>query len=83
MSTRTATLNSHTAAAKSVARRRENWSNGRTYISAAVIVIWCLLPFYWMIVTAFRDVGYTFDSTPFFSHVTWDNFATADRKSVV
>ncbi|ALO65740.1 sugar ABC transporter permease [Arthrobacter alpinus] len=77
MSTRTATLNSHTAAAKSVARRRENWSNGRTYISAAVIVIWCLLPFYWMIVTAFRDVGYTFDSTPFFSHVTWDNFATA------
>ena len=77
MSTRTATLNSHTAAAKSVARRRENWSNGRTYISAAVIVIWCLLPFYWMIVTAFRDVGYTFDSTPFFTHVTWDNFKTA------
>ncbi|WP_411803481.1 carbohydrate ABC transporter permease [Arthrobacter sp. LAPM80] len=60
-----------------MARRRENWSSGRTYISAAVIVIWCLLPFYWMIVTAFRDVGYTFDSTPFFTHVTGDNFATA------
>ncbi|WP_425864986.1 carbohydrate ABC transporter permease [Arthrobacter sp. TWP1-1] len=77
MSTTISTVNDHTAAAKSVARRRENWSSTRTYVSAAVIVIWCLLPFYWMIVTAFRDVGYTFDSTPFFTHVTWDNFKTA------
>lgn len=77
MSTTTSTMKAHTAAAKSVARRRENWASTRTYISAAVIVIWCLLPFYWMIVTAFRDVGYTFDSTPFFTHVTWDNFKTA------
>lgn len=77
MSTTTSTVKAHTAAAKSVARRRENWSSTRTYISAAIIVIWCLLPFYWMIVTAFRDVGYTFDSTPFFTHVTWDNFKTA------
>lgn len=77
MSTSTANVQAHTAAAKSVARRRESWSNTRTYISAAVIVVWCLLPFYWMIVTAFRDVGYTFDSTPFFTHVTWDNFKTA------
>lgn len=77
MSTATSTVNAHTAAAKTVARRRENWSSARTYISAVVIVIWCLLPFYWMIVTAFRDVGYTFDSTPFFTHVTWDNFKTA------
>ncbi|MEO8220624.1 MAG: carbohydrate ABC transporter permease [Specibacter sp.] len=77
MSTSTSTVKAHTAAAKSVARRRENWSSTRTYVSAAIIVIWCLLPFYWMIVTAFRDVGYTFDSTPFFTHVTWDNFKTA------
>lgn len=77
MSTSTANVQAHTAAAKSVARRRESWANTRTYISAAVIVVWCLLPFYWMIVTAFRDVGYTFDSTPFFTHVTWDNFKTA------
>ncbi|ALE04358.1 sugar ABC transporter permease (plasmid) [Arthrobacter sp. ERGS1:01] len=77
MSTATTTLNTGTAKAKSVARTRENWASTRTYISAAIIVIWCLLPFYWMIVTAFRDVGYTFDSTPFFTHVTWDNFKTA------
>ncbi|GAA4049294.1 MULTISPECIES: carbohydrate ABC transporter permease [Arthrobacter] len=63
-------------APKTAARRRERWANGRTYISAILIFIWCLIPFYWMIVTAFRDVGYTFDSTPFFTHVTWDNFTT-------
>lgn len=77
MSVMTESTSAHTAAAKSVARRRERWASSRTYISAAIIVIWCLLPFYWMVVTAFRDVGYTFDPTPFFTHVTWDNFATA------
>ncbi len=77
MSVVTESTKAHTAAAKSVARRRERWASSRTYISAAIIVIWCLLPFYWMVVTAFRDVGYTFDPTPFFTHVTWDNFATA------
>ena len=49
----------------------------RTGIQAGVIALWCLLPFYWMIVTSFRDVGYTFDPTPFFTHVTLDNYATA------
>lgn len=77
MSTTTQATSAHTATAKRVARRRVRWASSRTYISAAVIVIWCLLPFYWMVVTAFRDVGYTFDPTPFFTHVTWDNFATA------
>ncbi|NVM97369.1 carbohydrate ABC transporter permease [Arthrobacter sp. SDTb3-6] len=70
------------AAAKSVARRRERWVSSRTYVSAAVILIWCLLPFYWMLVTAFRDVGYTFDPTPWFTHVTWDNFSTVFSTSL-
>jgi multiple sugar transport system permease protein len=69
-------------AAKAVARRRERWASSRTYISAAIILIWCLLPFYWMIVTAFRDVGYTFDPTPWFTHVTWDNFTTVFSESL-
>lgn len=77
MSTATQSVSAHTAAAKGVALKRQRWASSRTYISAAVIVIWCLLPFYWMVVTAFREVGYTFDPTPFFTHVTWDNFATA------
>jgi len=46
------------------------------YVGIAAIVLWCLAPFYWMIVTAFRDVGYTFDTTPWPTHVTWDNFRT-------
>jgi multiple sugar transport system permease protein len=49
----------------------------RTAISAIVIAVWCLLPFYWMIVTAFRDVGFTFSTDPWPSHVTLDNFKTA------
>lgn len=47
------------------------------YAGVAAIVIWCLAPFYWMVVVAFRDVGYTFDTTPWPTHVTLDNFRTA------
>jgi multiple sugar transport system permease protein len=47
------------------------------YIGLAVLVVWGLAPFYWMVVTAFRDVGYTFDSSPWPTHVTLDNFRTA------
>jgi multiple sugar transport system permease protein len=49
----------------------------RMYIGLAILVLWGLAPFYWMVVTAFRDVGYTFDSTPWPTHVTLDNFRTA------
>jgi len=63
--------------ARTKAKNRRRWATARTYISAAVIVFWCLLPAYWMVVTAFRDVGFTYDTTPFFSHVTLDNFKAA------
>ncbi|GAA4154392.1 carbohydrate ABC transporter permease [Leifsonia shinshuensis] len=49
----------------------------RTGIQAIVVVLWCLLPFYWMVVTSFREVGYTSDNTPWFTHVTLDNYVTA------
>jgi multiple sugar transport system permease protein len=49
----------------------------RGYLGLVLIVIWGLAPFYWMVVTAFRQVGYTFDTTPWPSHVTLDNFRTA------
>jgi multiple sugar transport system permease protein len=49
----------------------------RMYLGLAALVIWGLAPFYWMVVTAFRDVGYTFDTTPWPTHVTLDNFKTA------
>ncbi len=49
----------------------------RTGIQAVVIAVWCLLPFYWMVVTSFRDVGFTFDPTPWFTHFTFANYETA------
>ena len=74
MATQDASPEGHT---KTKARNRKRWASTRTYIFAALIVIWCLLPAYWMVVTAFRDVGFTYDATPFFSHVTLDNFRAA------
>ena len=55
----------------------QRWKNIRGYSGLLLIVIWGLAPFYWMIVTAFRDVAYTFDTTPWPTHVTLDNFRTA------
>jgi multiple sugar transport system permease protein len=49
----------------------------RKFIGIVAIFLFCLAPFYWMIVVAFRDVGYTFDNTPWPSHVTLDNFRAA------
>ncbi|MGN6199842.1 carbohydrate ABC transporter permease [Humibacter sp.] len=65
------------ATVNTAARRRRRAQSIRTGISAIVIVVWCIAPFYWMIVTSFRDVGYTFDNTPWITHFTWDNYVTA------
>src|SRR6476661_4396406 len=62
---------------RKVAQNREKWAQSRTYISAVVILFWCLAPAYWMVVTAFRDVGYTYDTSILPTHVTLDNFRTA------
>ncbi|WP_432397387.1 carbohydrate ABC transporter permease [Pseudarthrobacter sp. L19] len=62
---------------RQAAQNREKWAQGRTYISALVILIWCLAPAYWMVVTAFREVGFTYDTSILPSHVTLDNFNTA------
>jgi len=76
MASTTATVS--TAAAVPATRRRSvNWANVRSYLGIVLIVIFCLAPFYWMVVTAFRDVGYTFDTTPWPTHVTLDNFRTS------
>jgi multiple sugar transport system permease protein len=55
----------------------DRWGQARGYLGLLLIVIWGLAPFYWMIVTAFRNVGFTFDTTPWPTHVTLDNFKTA------
>ncbi len=49
----------------------------RIYLGVAIILVWGLAPFYWMAVTAFRDPRYTFDTTPWPTHVTLENFSNA------
>ncbi len=41
------------------------------------IMFWGLAPFYWMVVTALRDRAHTFDTTPWPTHLTLDNFRDA------
>jgi trehalose/maltose transport system permease protein len=57
--------------------KRFDWSPVRVYLGVAVIVIWGLAPFYWMVVTSFRNVGFTFDNAPYPTHITLDNYRTA------
>ncbi|MCS4535859.1 carbohydrate ABC transporter permease [Corynebacterium sp. HS2168-gen11] len=47
------------------------------YLGVGFIVIWGLAPFYWMMVTAFRDKRYTFSTNPLPTHLTLANFAEA------
>lgn len=47
------------------------------YLGLAFIIFWGLAPFYWMVVTALRDSKHTFDTTPWPTYVTLDNFADA------
>ncbi len=71
------------ARTRTITRRRPpNRRSLLTYLGVALIVLWCLAPAYWMVVTAFRQVGYTFDTTPWPTHVTLDNFRTAFSSSL-
>jgi trehalose/maltose transport system permease protein len=56
---------------------RVTWQSVRKFIGIIAIVVFCLGPFYWMIVTSFRQVDYTFDTTPWPTHVTLDNYIAA------
>ena len=53
------------------------WPQIRTYLGALFILIWGLAPFYWMVVTAFRDNVHTFSQNPFPTHLTLNNFKQA------
>ncbi|MBF6062927.1 carbohydrate ABC transporter permease [Nocardia terpenica] len=51
--------------------------SARIYLGALIVLVWGLGPFYWMAVTAFRDPNYTFDNTPWPTHLTFANFRNA------
>jgi len=77
MATATEARSVSTTRARSTSRKKFDWQPVRVYLGVAVIVIWGLAPFYWMVVTSFRDVGFTFDTAPYPTHVTLDNYKTA------
>ena len=58
-------------------KRRFNAGNFGTMAVIALIIFWCLAPFYWMLVLAFRENAFTFETTPWFTHVTLENFRYA------
>jgi len=57
--------------------RKFNWGNLATGVVIVIIILWCLLPFYWMLVLSFRDTNFTFETTPWFTHFTFANFKYA------
>jgi multiple sugar transport system permease protein len=73
----TGAVRSHSETVPTYTKPPVTWQGVRKFIGIIAIFLFCLAPFYWMIVVAFRDVGYTFDNTPWPSHVTLDNFRAA------
>lgn len=53
------------------------WNIVGLYVGIAFIVLWCLLPAYWMFATSLRDPGSTFDTSIFPSSPTLTNYRTA------
>jgi multiple sugar transport system permease protein len=58
-------------------KRKFNWGHLGSGVVLVIIIIWCLLPFYWMVVMAFRQNAFTYDNTPWFTHLTFGNFKYA------
>jgi len=48
-----------------------------SYVGIAVIVIYCLLPFYWMIVSSLRRTRDTFSNEPIPAPISLDNYESA------
>jgi multiple sugar transport system permease protein len=77
MTTATQTATTGAAALPTVRRRRRRRVNMRAVwrtLGMVLIVVWCLAPFYWMLITSFRQVDFTYDNALYPKHVTFDNY---------
>jgi trehalose/maltose transport system permease protein len=45
------------------------------YVGIAVIIVYCLAPFYWMIVSSFRKTAEIFEQSPLPSPPAWENYS--------
>ncbi|MBF6328922.1 carbohydrate ABC transporter permease [Nocardia transvalensis] len=73
----TTTISENNGAAVAAVPWTKRLGSARVYLGALIVLVWGLGPFYWMAVTAFRDPAYTFDNTPWPTHVTLTNFRNA------
>lgn len=62
---------------RAVPKKRFDRSAVLNILAIAVIVVWCLAPFYWMFVMSLRDNSFTFSTDLFPSHITGKNFQFA------
>jgi multiple sugar transport system permease protein len=70
-------VNAPAEATTSRSKKSFNAGNIGTLAVIALIIFWCLAPFYWMLVLSFRATAYTFDTTPWFTHLSWSNYRYA------
>jgi len=77
MTTATVSVPRSTTAETVHTRPPFRWGTFGNGLVIALIIVWCFLPFYWMVVLAFRENAYTYDTTPWFTHTTLGNFRYA------
>jgi multiple sugar transport system permease protein len=82
MTTATVSTPRASIAERTAAREPFRWGKVGTGVVIGLVIVWCFLPFYWMVVLAFRNNANTFDTTPFFTHVTLKNFSYAFDTSI-
>ncbi|MGI8879936.1 MAG: carbohydrate ABC transporter permease [Jatrophihabitans sp.] len=58
-------------------KRGANWPFIGNIAAIALIVVWCLAPFYWMFVMSIRDKGDSYDTTLYPNHFTLANYRFA------
>ncbi len=71
--TKTGTPESGTGTIEALPAKR-TYGQYAAYLGVAVIILYCLAPFYWMIVTALRRPTDTFSIAPFPSPISFQNF---------
>jgi multiple sugar transport system permease protein len=66
-----------TGPTKRVGKSNAWLGNLGSIVLLVVILVWCLSPFYYMLIMSFREPAYTFSNNLWFSHVTWSNYSYA------
>jgi multiple sugar transport system permease protein len=72
-----------TATAAPVKREagRRSWKNLPVYIGIALIIVYCLAPFYWMAVSSLRRTNDIFDISFFPTPISFENYAVVFNPS--